>query len=78
MKYSEIINLRHSTRSYDSFFLSQEHTDEIKKILKSTESLSGQRLDWRIEKIEQAASYQLFAPVKEKKWYKLYRVWFSR
>lgn len=66
MKYCEIINLRHSTRSYDSFSLSKEHTDEIKKILKSTESLSGQRFDWRIEKIEQAASYQLFAPVKEK------------
>ena len=66
MKYCEIINLRHSTRYYDSFSLSQEHTDEIKKILKSTESLSCQRLDWRIEKIEQSASYQLFAPVKEK------------
>jgi hypothetical protein len=34
--------------------------------LESTESISGQRLDWRVEKIEQACSYQLFAPVKEK------------
>lgn len=66
MAYSEIINLRHSTRSFDNFLLSQEQTGEIKKILESTESISGQRLDWRVEKIEQAFSYQLFAPVKEK------------
>jgi hypothetical protein len=66
MAYSEIINLRHSTRSFDNFLLSQEQTGEIKKILESTESISGQRLDWRVEKIEQACSYQLFAPVKEK------------
>ena len=66
MAYSEIINLRHSTRSFDNFLLSQEQTGEIKKILESTESISGQRLDWRVEKIEQACSYQLFALVKEK------------
>lgn len=66
MAYSEIINLRHSTRSFDNFLLSQEQTGKIKKILESTESISGQRLDWRVEKIEQACSYQLFAPVKEK------------